>query len=101
MSIVSFETVLAVKIAKHEPSANQSGIDFIPLVVDSFGAWGERSLPLLLRIARAWGRRTDTPPTVARNIMLTALSLRLQRSMAGLLLAASLVKEPRERGAGG
>jgi hypothetical protein len=91
----------AVKIAKYEPSANQSGIDFIPLVVDSFGAWGERSLPLLLRIARAWGRRTDTPPTVARNIMLTALSLRLQRSMAGLLLAASLVKEPRERGAGG
>ena len=64
---------------------------FVPLVTDTFGGFGAESLPLALRIARAWGRRVDVPPHIAHAVVMSAVSLRLQRSIARLLSSTASV----------
>jgi hypothetical protein len=79
----------SVKNTKYSAAARAAGITFVPLVVDSLGSWGQGALPLLQKIARGYGRRFDIPHSLATRIVQTGLSLRLQASVAAILLAHS------------
>jgi hypothetical protein len=79
----------AVKITKYRAAAERNGMRFFPLVVDTFGGFGAESLPMALKIARAWGRRVDVPHHIAQATVMTAISLRLQRGIARLLATTS------------
>ena len=45
----------AVKEAKYRESAKD--IHFVPMVVDTIGAWGKSSQPVLTKMSKAWKQR--------------------------------------------
>ncbi len=66
------------KILKYGAACAASGWDFAPLVVDTFGGWGALSLPVLLRVGRAWARALDLPARGATDYFLLLLLLLLR-----------------------
>ena len=62
------------------------GIEFIPLVVSTFGSWDKDAVLHLHRIARALCRKSDTDDSAAIRHLMQKLSLKLQRVNATLLM---------------
>jgi len=84
----------ARKVNDYGDLARRAGIDFTPLIVDVFGAWGESALPLLKQMAVAWGKRFDLHPSRAIPLALASVSSRLAVGVARLLLANAAATEP-------
>jgi hypothetical protein len=76
----------AVKFATYGAELQHSSVTLVPVVVDMFGAWGASALPLLSRVARAWGSRTDMSFSRSGPAVFRALNLTLARRVARMLL---------------
>jgi hypothetical protein len=81
----------AVKTAKYGAAAARDGFTFIPLVVDTFGAWGRSGLPVLDALSRRACVRWGVSAGKARYIVLGKLNRILMHGVASLLLANAVV----------
>jgi len=77
----------AFKRTRYEHLADRAGYDLVPVVVETFGAFGESALPLLKRMAKLWGNRIDMHPSRAIPVALCRISVAMARSVARLALA--------------
>jgi hypothetical protein len=79
----------AQKMKKYAAMCSQEGVNFVPLVFETFGAVGEAGEEALVRMARAWGDKTGLQAHRAVSFFFQRVSLALQRGNASLLLARS------------
>ncbi len=74
------------KVLRYAALAAADDYKLVPLVIDTFGAWGESALPFLKEMARAWGKRLDLHPSRSSTLMLGSLSTIHMRTIARVLL---------------
>ena len=75
------------KRAKHQSHCDSAGIDFMPLVLESFGGWGEEAIATLKKIAVYLP--TVDPTTKPSRHLFQRLAITLQRGNASLWLRRS------------
>ena len=75
----------ATLFSKHSQHCQALGVDFIPLVVDTFGGWTPSSLRVLKDFARRRAERAGKNPGETTLHFLQALAFQLQRGNATLL----------------
>ena len=68
------------------------GIDFAPMVVETFGAWSPQALDVLKALAHQYSIHQGVPEPIARATLFTKLSVTLQRQNARMLLARSVLR---------
>jgi hypothetical protein len=75
------------KVARYGAQSAAANVAFVPVVVDTFGAWGASARPLLASLAQRAAARLGTDPTRALTEVLRQLSVILARGVSTLLLA--------------
>ena len=76
----------SVKDAKYAEECKQQGLLFVPMVVEVYGVWGKRALPVFKFITRAVANNKNLDPTLAETYLHRACSVVLQRHNAQALL---------------
>ncbi len=77
-----------VKRRTYGPAVQEQVHNFVPLIVDSLGAWGKSALPTLKFLAAAFAsRRAEAHGEIwrGRSIFFATLSLSLQRRLAHII----------------
>jgi hypothetical protein len=69
------------------PACARVGVDFAPMVVETFGSWDPAALEFLIKIAEQYSIHQSTSPAYARKHLFTRLSVTLQRLNARMILA--------------
>jgi hypothetical protein len=72
--------------SKFEAPCAAKGVQFKPMVVDTFGAWDPAACTLLNAIADQYAIHQSVPPAYAANVLFTRLSVTLMRMNARMLL---------------
>ena len=75
------------KVSKYAAVAAASGVDFTPVVFDTFGALNVEGVKLLRFVARAWGYQFDIVPARSVPLINQRFSAVLNRGLAQLLIA--------------
>jgi hypothetical protein len=96
---------IAVKDAKFGDECKAAGLVLVPMVVEVFGTWGERSLEAFQLVSKAGASRASEKVVSAGNHLRRSLSIGLQRLNARILLSrldsrAQLFSEPAACGSG-
>jgi hypothetical protein len=77
------------KTTRYSEACATFGIDFIPIVFETFGALGDVSLECLKKIAKMWGNNLSLSPSRAVSFFFQSLSVSLQRGNAEMILRRS------------
>lgn len=81
----------AIKRNKYLPLIAQeprpADFKLVPLICDTFGAWGDSAAPALATIAHAWGLRSDLRPAIAMPLAMHRLNFVIIREVARIALA--------------
>ena len=90
---------IAVKEVKFGAECKAAGLLLVPMVVEVFGRWGERSQEAFQLIAKAGANRASEKVVAAGNHLRRSMSVGLQRLNARILLsrmdpAAEVFSEP-------
>jgi hypothetical protein len=88
----------ATKICAHEVCRNQD-INFVPLIVETFGGWDKDAVIHLKEMASCMARRTGENPSTAKRHLFQRLSVILQRGNASLLISRDALFLPIVTGA--
>ncbi len=75
------------KFTTYGAAAAAAGVDFVPLVFDTFGALNVEGVKLLRFVARAWGYQFDIVPARSVPLINQRFSAVLNRGLAQLLIA--------------
>jgi hypothetical protein len=89
-----------VKQRSYGNAPTVDGVPLIPLIIDSFGAWGSAALPWLRQFAVAWGARLNHKPPRAIVLFFALLAGRLMAEVGRSLHAAQAWLLPSYRGDG-
>ena len=79
-------TAAAGKYQRHQDAVEETGCDFIPLVVETFGVWSPFALRMLQTIADHTTARSGTSTKLARSHFLQQLSVSLWTNNAHVIL---------------
>ena len=74
------------KIRVHAQNCRDQGVDFQPLVVETFGGWDSDALKFLKEMARIDARRWGKDEAIEIKQFFQRLSISLQRGNAALLI---------------
>ena len=74
------------KRAAHSKPCKAIGVDFIPLVVESFGGWSSLAVDTIRRIGRLQGQRLGVPPADTTRHLFQRLAITLWKGNVSLLL---------------
>jgi hypothetical protein len=77
------------KQAKYGEECQRAGIDFVPIVFETFGALAEVSAECLKKISKMWGSHISLPSSRSVSFFFQSLSVSLQRGNAEMLLRRS------------
>ena len=77
----------AVKNRAYEAACSAANIRLVPVIVDTWGAWGKAAIPLIRMLARKAGEREDLHPAESVPRAFTRLSVLVQSHIATLLMA--------------
>ena len=75
-----------LKHTKYDRVCAQQGLHLVPVLADTFGAFGAAGLELLKELARRWGKRIDVLPGTAIPLALGRINVAIMRGVARLLL---------------
>jgi len=78
---------VAVKDAKFGAECKAAGLVLVPMVVEVFGRWGERSLEAFQLVSKAGASSTSEKVAAAGNHLRRSMSVGLQRLNARILLS--------------
>ena len=78
---------VAVKDAKFGAECNAAGLVLVPMVVEVFGRWGERSLEAFQLVSKAGANSASEKVAAAGNHLRRSMSVGLQRLNARILLS--------------
>ena len=70
-----------------------SGVDFLPVAVETFGAWGPVGLKTISQVSQRWADRHGEPRPRALTWIHQKLSVALQRGNATMLLTRSPITD--------
>ena len=70
-----------------------AGVSFLPVAVETFGAWGDVARATIASVARRWADRRGEDRGRAKNWIFQKLSVALQRGNASMLLSRSPVMD--------
>ena len=76
----------SVKLPRYQEQCEKQNLDFVPMVVEVFGAWGPCSAPVLKLVARAMAQRKLLDEDRSDAYIRQALSVTLQRYNVRTLL---------------
>jgi hypothetical protein len=82
-----------VKVSKYGEASTLAGFRFVPLIVDTLGAWGDNAIPTLSYIGRHSARHYREHPNYALQLAMARLSVVMQRSIADIVTTAGLRSE--------
>ena len=74
-------------------ACESTGSDFLPVAVETFGAWGPVALSTITAISRRWSDRHGEQRSKATNWIFQKLSVALQRGNATMLLSRNPVTD--------
>ena len=77
----------AVKLPRYLQECAANNLDFIPMVVESFGTWGRRAEPVLKFIARAAAFNKKNSEDNSESFLRAALNVTLMRHNADTLIS--------------
>ena len=95
LSFISFASTCAeiaaavgelAKEIRHQDAVEETGCDFIPLMVETFGVWSPFALRTLHKIADHTTARSEASPNLARKHLLQQLSVSLWTNNARMIL---------------
>ena len=75
-----------VKLPRYLDECRANGLGFVPMVVETFGAWGPAAIPVLDQISRAGASAKALEPELVGKYLRQTLSFTLQRLNAQILL---------------
>ena len=78
---------VAVKDARFGAECQAAGLVLVPMVVEVFGRWGERSLEAFQLVSKAGANRASEKVAAAGNHLRRSMSVGLQRLNARILLS--------------
>jgi len=83
----------AIKVTRYGAAVNNLGprYSLVPVIMDTFGAWGESAIPCIKRIASEWGKRFDVSKSRAIPLIFQEISFIATRAIAGLLVRNSVI----------
>jgi hypothetical protein len=79
----------ARKHATYGTLCQREGYDLIPVIVDSFGAWGAAALAHFRKLAAGISRRFGEPYAVVLQLLMLEANIIVIRGQARLMLAAT------------
>jgi hypothetical protein len=82
----AIEARKASKFRAHEDNCRAQHINFVPLVVESFGGWDAGAVKHLKEMASCTARRLGNDPAIIKRQLFQRLSILLQRGNATLLI---------------
>ena len=68
-----------VKIPRYGKACEENGLNFVPMVVETYGAWGPASKPVFSFISKAAAHARLANPDIALGYLQQSLSVTLQR----------------------
>ena len=83
---IAIENRKSSKMRDHFDACKRDGIDFQPLVVETFGGWDKDAVNILKKIARQSARRWGRDDATEIKHFFQHLSVTLQRGNAALLI---------------
>ena len=75
-----------MKLPRYLDECRANGLGFVPMVVETFGAWGPAAIPVLDQISRAGASAKALEPELVGKYLRQTLSFTLQRLNAQILL---------------
>ena len=91
---VAIEQRKSTKVRVHADACRREGIQFCPLVVETFGGWDGEAVDFLKKLARHSARRWGKNDAIQIKHFFQQLSVTLQRGNAALLVERDLNMAP-------
>jgi hypothetical protein len=82
----AIEAQKALKLGTHEDNCRAQHINFVPLIVETFGGWDAGAVKHLKEMASCAAQRLGNDPAIIKRQLFQYLSILLQRGNASLLI---------------